>query len=327
MVSAMGENRGQAAGWWAIAAMVVLLTQCAPTRPKLNPADAARMERANETFGYRRWQVAGSDPDVVIIALHGFCGASIDYDTLGRYMMEHQPKTAVYAYEVRGQGSDPKRSRRGDIDDPNDWYRDLETFTRLIRKRHPKAKVVWFGESMGALITAHTWYKDPGRKPCDAMVLSSPVVHVRNDVPVWKKQLLFYAAEVIPRQRLSLNALSGGQDVQMTATSKHNEQTKVNPWHVESHTLRLLATLGRHIDNMNQCVSTVNVPLLVLHGGRDFFTSKQDVDNFVQHVPKKTSFTRREYPKSYHLLMYDEQKLKVMRDIAKWTEKLRRDRL
>lgn len=325
----MGWMR-EKASWMRVgmmAALCALTVQCAaPSRP-INPADAARLEKAHETFGYRRWQVSGTEPDVVIIALHGFCGASIDYDTMGRYMMEHQPKTAVYAYEVRGQGSDPKRSRRGDIEDPREWYRDLETFTAIIRKRHPQAKIVWFGESMGALITSHTWLKDPGRKPCDAMVFSSPVVHVRDDVPPWKKHLLFYAAEVMPRQRLSLNALSGGQDVQMTATSKHNEQTKLNPWHIESHTLRLLATLGRHIDNMGKCVETVTVPVLVLHGGRDFFTGKHDIDRFVTHVPKKTSLTRREYPKSYHLLMYDEQKLKVMRDIAKWTEKLRRDRL
>lgn len=310
-----------------VAASAILLTQCAPTTRPIHPAEAARIERSNETFGYRSWRASEVDPDVVIIALHGFCGASIDYDTLGRYMLEHQPKTAVYAYEVRGQGNDPKHSRRGDIDDPRDWYRDLETFTRMIRKRHPKAKIVWYGESMGALITAHTWLKDHSRKPCDAMVFSSPVVHVRDDVPLWKKQMLFYAAEVMPRQRLSLNALSGGQDVQMTATSKHNEQSSATPWNVETHTLRLLATLGHHIDNMNHCAETVNVPALVLHGGRDFFTTTTDVARFVTHFPNKKHVTYREYPKCYHLLMYDEQKLKVMRDVARWTEKLRNDRL
>ena len=71
---------------------------------------------------------------------------------------------------VRGQGSDPIRERRGDIGDPQDWYRDLFAFTQLVQEQHPNAKVVWFGESMGALIAAHAWRSlPPGDPPCDGI--------------------------------------------------------------------------------------------------------------------------------------------------------------
>jgi len=59
---------------------------------------------------------------------------------------------------------------------------------------------VWFGESMGALIGIPTPYQidvaDGGKPPCDALVLSSPVVKFREDFPQWKKDLVKQAAVV-----------------------------------------------------------------------------------------------------------------------------------
>ncbi|BCU78295.1 monoacylglycerol lipase [Luteolibacter sp. LG18] len=304
---------------------VALLSQCAHHETLVAYKDQALVERKNETFGYRKWLAKDADPDVVIIALHGFDGASIDYENLGKDILKNQPKTALYAYEVRGQGSDPKRVRRGDIDDPADWYRDLDTFTGIIRKRHPHAKIVWMGESMGALITAHSWQQAPlDRKPCDALIFSSPVVKIRKDVPPWKVGLLNTAAEIAPTARLSLEQLSGGQDVQMTHTTKHTEQAETNAWHVEKNTLRLLSTLGRHIESMDACATTFRVPVLVLHGGKDFFTDEEAIRSFTGSIPKGTPVTTRIYPDAYHLLMYDTLKDEVIRDVEKWVDGLRK---
>lgn len=306
-------------------AAAALLTQCAHRETLVAYRDPALIERKNETFGYRKWLAKDSQPDVVIIALHGFDGASIDYENLGKDLLKKQPNTALYAYEVRGQGSDPKRDRRGDIDNPADWYQDLDTFTGIIRKRHPGAKIVWMGESMGALITAHSWQQAPaGYKPCDALIFSSPVVKIRKDVPPWKVGLLNTAATIAPMARFSLEQLSGGQDVQMTHTSSHTEQAETNAWHVETNTLRLLSTLGRHIESMDSCATTFRVPVLVLHGKKDFFTDEEAVWSFTGSIPKTTPVTTKIYPDAYHLLMYDTHKDEVIRDIEKWVDGLRK---
>ena len=86
---------------------------CGPTATIVRNPQAAGAK--GETFGYRKWIANEIDPDVVLIGIHGFCGASIDYDNLGSYFLAHQPRTGVYAYELRGQGSDPIQQRRGDI--------------------------------------------------------------------------------------------------------------------------------------------------------------------------------------------------------------------
>lgn len=288
----------------------------------------AGIAKKSETFGYRSWVSKEVEPDVVVIGIHGFCGASIDYENMGLHFLAHQPKTALYAYEVRGQGSDPIRERRGDIGDPKDWYRDLFAFTQLVEERHPDAKIVWFGESMGGLIASHAWREAPANDPpCDGLVLSSPIVRFKDDVPAWQPALIQVAAVTAPLARVSLETLAPGQKIQMTQTSTHDQQSETNSYNIEKHTVRLLGTLARHIDSMNDCAATFRTPVLVLHGEKDYFNTDSDVRGFVAHIPQETSKTYRNYPGAYHLLMYDAKKEKVFKDVESWLSKLRRNRL
>lgn len=280
----------------------------------------------SDTFGYRTWKRKTVEPDIVVIGIHGFCGASVDYTNLGEYLVKRQPKTAVYAYEVRGQGSDPIAERRGDIGNPAEWYADLEAFTKLVEKRHPDAKIIWYGESMGALIATHALVSAPkGKPPCDGLALSSPIVRFKDDIEPWKPALVQAAAATIPLARIPLDALAGGQDVKMTSESSHNEQSKTNSYNVEKHTLRLLGTLTKLIDGMNGCAEQLEVPTLVLHGGQDFFNNDSDVRGFFARIPSNIPRTYRNYPDAHHLLMYDDDRNKVFRDVGKWLNVRRKD--
>lgn len=309
-----------------VPALVALATaSCAPSHTLVNHRTPEAIR--HETFPYRKWIREGVEPDTVVIALHGFSGASIDYENLAAHLLRHKPHCALYAYEVRGQGRDPKKHRRGDIDDPANWSLDLLTFTHQVRQAHPRARIVWFGESMGGLILAHTYRQQLERghePPCHALGITSPVVNIRDDFPDWKKQLLLGAAKLTPTTRISLETLSGGAEVPMTATSFHSEQSETNAWHVEKHTLRLLATLGGMIEAMPECAATFRVPTLIVHGGKDFFTTPGDVESFTQSIPETTRHQRLYYPDGHHLLMYDRIKDQVIADIAGWLEDLGR---
>ena len=303
-----------------------ILAACAPHYTLVNHSSGASAKA--DSFGYRKWIAEQVEQDVIIVGIHGFCGASIDYANLGNHLLRYQPKTGLYAYEVRGQGSDPIRERRGDIGDPKDWYRDLFAFTQLVQERHPKAKIVWSGESMGALIACHALREAPANQPpCDGLILSSPIVRFRDDIPAWTPGLVQIAATTLPLARISQETLAGGQDVQMTQTSHHSEQVQKNSYNIEKHTLRLIGTLGRHIDSMNDCATRFRSPVLVLHGGKDYFNNDSDVRGFVARIPNGVSKTYHDYPSAYHLLMYDAKKEVIFKDIERWVDQLRRDRL
>ncbi|MEX1047923.1 MAG: alpha/beta fold hydrolase [Akkermansiaceae bacterium] len=303
-----------------------IFVSCAPSYTLVSHQSAAGAK--GEPFGYRKWISPKKEPDVVIIGIHGFCGASIDYDNLGKHLLKRQPRTGLYAYEVRGQGSDPIHARRGDIGDPKDWYRDLFAFTQLVQEQHPDAKIVWFGESMGALIASHAWCEAPtDDPPCDGLILSSPIVRFRDDIPAWTPRLVQVAASALPLARISLDTLAGGQEVRMTQTSTHSEQVKGNSYDIKLHTLRLIGALTRHIEEMNHCATRFRAPVLVLHGGKDYFNTDSDVRGFVARIPAGVSQTYHNYPEAYHLLMYDEKKEAIFRDVERWLNQLRKDRL
>ena len=302
--------------------MALCLPGCAP-RPSWEQSSLANAE--GETFGYRKWLDAETEPDVVIIGIHGFCGASMDYDNLGKFLLKQQPETALYAYELRGQGSDPIRERRGDIGKAEEWYADLSTFTQLVRKRHPKAKVIWYGESMGALIATHAWCEAPGQERAiiDGLVLSSAIVRFHDDIPDWVPGLVRVAAQALPEQRITLETLMQGEDVQMTGESSHLEQADKNPWHVDDYTLRLIGNLTRLIASMNGCAKELDLPLLVLHGEHDEFNRDGDIRGFLARLPEGADATYHHYEGAYHLLMHDRQRKKVFRDVTAWVDGLR----
>jgi len=304
------------------------LTHCATT-PAVPDLSKIRLENDRlhsfdgDQFPYRTW-MPKEEPELVIIGVHGISGAAADYNPLGSHLLTTLPRTAVYAAETRGQGNDPIKERRGHIDDKKEWFFDLVSFTHLIRKRHPMAKIVWCGESMGSLIVLHTYAHALRRQElCDAMILASPIVNIRGDFPKWKEYLANTLSVLFPKARVSLETLSGKDEVRVTKDTIHEEQATKNPYHIDRHTLHLLSTLGKMIRSMPEAARKLDIPVLVLHGGKDVFSDPKDVEAFFEKIPAAAPHTRKFYPESFHLLFHDHQSNLVVSDITTWLKNLR----
>ena len=176
---------------------------------------------------------------------------------------------------------------------------------------------------MGALIVLHALASAPDAElTCDAMILSSPIVGIHEDIPAWKRLLLRPLSTLLPRIRISLEALAGKEEVQVTKDSIHQEQTEHNPYHVPTFTLRLLATLGSMIESSPRCARRIIQPVLILHGGHDILSRSTAVESFAREFPDPEKVTRQFYPESYHLLFYDHQREKVLSDLNQWVHSL-----
>jgi len=274
-----------------------------------------------DTLPFTKW-IPENDPDLVVIAVHGISGAASDYRPLAKHLLTNLPRTALYAAETRGQGNDPILTRRGDIRDRSEWFRDLYSFTRLIKKKHPRAKIAWCGESMGSLIALHAYAAtDDPRNRCHALILSSPIVAIRDDFPAWKEKIAHLLAKILPSYRISLTGLSGQKNAEVVKGVIHEEQASQNSYHVERHTLRLLSTLGDMISQAPRAGRKLDLPILILHGGEDVFSDPADVESFAASLPQATSVMRIFYPASYHLLFFDHESDRVIADITAWLKK------
>ncbi len=277
-----------------------------------------------DQFPYTHW-LSEQEPQIVIIGIHGINGASSDFRPLAQHLLAESPKIAIYSAETRGQGNDPIVARRGHIEDKEDWFRDLSAFTHLIRKKHPEAKIVWCGESMGALIALHTFAHAQEAQPqsyADALILASPITAIRRDFPRWKVSLAKLAGFLFPKVRVPLENFSDEEDVRVTKNTVHHEQAATNSYHVKKHSLHLLTTLGKMIESSAEASQKLKVPLLILHGGKDIFSDPRDIKEFLSQLPESAPGTRKFYPESYHLLFHDHQSDLVITDIASWLKAL-----
>lgn len=311
-----------------LALLVPLLTHCSTS---LAVPDTIRLEKNalhsfdGDSLPYTKW-LPKEEPKIVIIGVHGISGAAADYKPLATHLLENDTRIAVYAAETRGQGNDPIKERRGHVRKREDWFRDLYGFTTLIRKKHPKAKIIWCGESMGSLIVLHAYASQMAQfevtSPCDAIILASPITEIKGDFPRWKIHAAHSLATIFPKARISLETLSGQKEVKVTKDTVHQEQAETNSYHIKRHTLRLLSTLGDMIETSSEAGQSFNLPVLILHGGNDVFSETAAVQRFAKSLPHQEMITLKLYPESYHLLFHDHQSDQVIKDIAKWLKNM-----
>jgi acylglycerol lipase len=275
---------------------------------------------------YTRWPAGEASlprqPRDIYICVHGLSGAASDFWALGEHFQERG--AVVYAMEVRGQGNDPNKATHGDIRSAELWIQDLYAFTRMARKRHPLARVFWYGESMGALISIHALAdaaeKAPDVLPIAGLVLASPVTSIRHKVPRWKKTIIHTLMKAAPGCRISLERL-GSREVReqnVTSTTTHRGQMENTPHYVETFTFRLFRELEELIDTSHEAAAGIKDPVLIFYTPNDVFTSKEGVESFFSDLgtsDKKKVF----FPGSYHLILNDKDRPRVLLELEDWT--------
>ena len=292
---------------------LLLLVSCSnATKSATSPAASSFLTSSDgKQLSLQHWNLR-KQPKRVLIALHGLEGAARDYKNLGKALSQQSPDTTLYALNLRSAGYDPSTKERGDIRSAALWESDLLELQETLRERHPKALFYWIGESMGSQIVLHTAADSPV-KP-DGLVLVSPVVSL-DVVPRWQVRSLRVARLLAPRARVSLETLAGGE-VDGTTDSSHFEQSESNPYHVESYTLRYLATIAKLAETMKAKASQTDLPVLILHGGKDFLADETEIVQFAAAFPRPAQVAL--FPKSHHLLFYDHDRKEVISDILSW---------
>lgn len=290
-----------------------------PPKPALHAQDWTSFD--GKIMPYQVWQPApGVAIRGVVIAVHGLSGATSDFWFMGDTL----PKRGflVYAYDLRGQGHDPVISDRGDIQSSKQWLRDLETFHLLVKRKHWKTPIFWYGESLGSLICLHTAANRlPDRRDPDGIILASPVAGLKMTVSGFRRFLLEAAATLSPRSRYSLGELAGIDEktIQVTSTTTHGSQMAITEHHLTAFSLRLLTEIGRLLDANPSAAKRLRMPVLFLASPNDVLSSPDQVQTLFSQVRSPTKRLLW-YTRSYHLLLHDVQRAEVGVDLLKWLE-------
>ena len=269
-------------------------------------------------FPFTKWLPPGAaQPKALVVYAHGLSGAAADFEQIGELFSSKG--IAVYAYELRGMGNDPKKKRVGDLRSQSDWAADFDTFLSFARHHHRGVPLFAYGESLGALIIMHGYpsLSEVNRAALRGLVYSSPVVSMQGELPPVKDFFVRLAMKLLPRLKISLKALSGGGEVEVGEGEDHWAQMEQTPHFVSRMSLRLLGTIESMVKGSAAAAAPIQKPVLVLYPGLDVFTPAADVERFFDGIEARDKSKRR-FDESHHLLMYDKEREQVFGTSLDW---------
>ena len=147
---------------------------------------------------YQVWEPTHSKGNVVIT--HGQAEHSGCYQRLVEGLQELS--YTVYAWDMRGHGR--SEGKRGFAKDFEDYVKDFQIFLQHLRDEHglyPK-DLALIGHSMGGLVQLKMLLNNL-HWDFQAQVLSSPMLGVAVDVPLYKDLAAFVFRSVLPSLTLS----------------------------------------------------------------------------------------------------------------------------
>jgi acylglycerol lipase len=324
---------------WLILALlgVIATTGCAPVIQKRGAATVEPGLTLGAVIGtatmpdgaalpVRAWRPAAGETIAAVVALHGFNDYSNAYSDLGPALAARG--IAVYAYDQRGFGEAPGRGLWPGTDR---MTRDFRVMVDLVRARHPGARIVGLGESMGGAVIMAA-LADYHRPAIDAAVLSAPAVRGREVIGPALSATLDTIAHVAP------GALLRPQNIDITPSDNIEmlrglardrlfiKQTRVDALH------GLVGLMDRALAS----TWTLNaVPVLILYGARDDIVPRDAACLMLSRLPgtprtiapraatirpappgASPSWRVALYPEGYHLLFRDLAGDLVTGDIA-----------
>jgi alpha-beta hydrolase superfamily lysophospholipase len=257
-------------------------------------------------LGLTRWGPADGDPRAVVVALHGMN----DYANAFHLAAPHwaQQGVATYAIDQRGFGRSPARGVWGGEDL---MTQDLRTAVAVARARHPRARVVVVGESMGGAVAIASFSSDQP-PAADALVLLSPAVWGWKNQPLPNKTLLWLAARFTgskvytPPRWLTDRVAPTDNRAELIAMGRD----PLMVWGARSDTLYGLVGL---MDQAWERIGEVKVPTLYLYGAHDEIIPKTAAFRAAARLGPsgRTAY----YDKGWHLLTRDIQGPRVWDDI------------
>lgn len=254
---------------------------------------------------------ASEQQETVIIAVHGMNDYAGAFNAAGAWWSDQG--AIVYAYDQRGFGRSPGS---GIWPAPEVMRRDLKTAVKVVRERHPGARIAVVGESMGASVVITT-FADEDAPKVDALVLSGPGLRGWGTLPWVYSASLWASAHTRPGW-----IVVPPKGVRITPTD-NNE--KLREMWLDPNVLKTT-----RIDSVYGVVSIMEaadariaklpaeIPTLLTYGANDEVIPPNGVERAARKLPGhvKTAY----YAKGYHMLMNDLQAETAWRDILAFVE-------
>jgi alpha-beta hydrolase superfamily lysophospholipase len=249
-----------------------------------------------------------SAPRARVVLIHGI-GDQVDgvpYATAAAALSKRG--LSVRRLELRGHGR--SGGKRVYVDTWADFRDDLGRFVGLVATERPALPVFLAGISMGGLIvTNFAAHRPEGLR---GVVALAPALGGTGGSR-FLLALLPVLSRVVPawpiNPKLDLSRLTRDPEMQRAYVADPLYQTRVTP--------RIAAELLRAVADTRERAPDFRVPLLVLHGTADTFTSPAGSREFYERAGSGDK-TYKTYDGAYHNLFVETNREEIYDDIAAW---------
>ncbi len=284
---------------------VIVAPGPAVTRPALQ--DDALIAADAYRLPLRKWLPAG-EPKAVVLALHGFGDYSNAFNDAAKFWAANG--VATYAYDQRGFGATSTARRWAGVEA---MIGDLAMAQGLIRQRHPGARFVLMGESMGAALIMAGLADGLVPQP-DATVLLGPAARGRATLGAVGRNGLWLVAHAIPWWPVSTVGMNYSPSDNIAMLRRLSN----DPLVIKSPRVDLVWGLVNAMDAALAAAPELDGPLLLAYGARDRVVPPDIMREMVAGLRRERDIRVAVYEEGYHLLLRDLQAPVVHRDVLAW---------
>ncbi len=245
-----------------------------------------------------------------VALVHGVNEHGGRYARLAGELNEHG--IAVHAIDLRGFGRSD--GERGLVLRFDEFLDDVEYLLSRTAAEHPGKPLFLLGHSMGGEIA--TWMVIARQPKIEGLILSAPALSIGGKVfPVLRHLATFFSG-IFPRMRLRrMGTWFMSRDPQVIADFNRDPLVFHGKFAV-----RTGAEILRVVKLIRRRMEEVRLPLLIMHGTRDFVTDPAGSRELYARA-SSTDKTLHLYPGLFHEIFNEPEREQVVEDLIGWIEK------
>ncbi len=295
-----------------VLALVAALGACAsPHQQSAGPFDIAPHFESDmfvAADGARlplRYWLPESEPNAVILALHGFNDYSNAFEEAGQYWRGRG--IATYAYDQRGFGA----TQYAGVWPPQDsLIADVKAALWILRTTYPGRPVHVLGESMGAAILLSAAAEQ--LIDANSVILAAPAVWARSTMNPFYRAALWLGAHLFPTMELTGRGLG-------VIASDNREMIlglQRDPLVIKRTRIDAMWGLVNLMDSALKGSAELTAPALILYGANDQLIAPGPTTEMVSRLSPDIPVAL--YETGWHMLLRDLAAETVWVDIAAW---------
>lgn len=257
---------------------------------------------------FQYWEPEGP-PRAVLLLVHGAA------EHCGRYQHVAEFFTA-HGYAVAGldhPGHGRSEGACGFIRSFDDYVETVQLFYQQLLRDFGALPQILVGHSLGGLISTCYLLKYPDRFA--ACVLSGPAIKTDLEPGFLQMTTVRLLSRLLPKFG-ALQLAADGVSRSPEMVQRYREDPLVYTGKLSA---RLLAEMLAAMNKVQENASSIQIPMLIMHGGADSMTSPEGSRFLHKHIASE----RREvkiYPGLYHEIFNEPEREQVFADMLCWLE-------